>query len=364
MREEHWLLHFLDMNLFVLSELQSVENHVGWLASYDLEEVLADICDVTFIYPESNDKIQFLKRYRHRIFKSWYKTKDLPQLGKEPNILLVIGISYNSLLMMPSLGSLVKKFDIRVAYLFDIYEPRYLDREVILDLDYLFLPVAEIADQVNEIFPVNAAFLPHGINALKYGSNFSHRCIDIIGYGRSNPDLHKYLLAHFNHSVNERFYFHSTFTEPQITSYKERKMLLAKLLGKSKISLCFEPSQEERFKGYSPILTRWLEGFSAGCTIVGRKPFGKGVADLINWQDSTIELPDSSSDWLPFFEDLLDDNERLLANSERNYRECLLRHDWRYRIRDMFQTVGLPIPAKLEEEIVQLKRKAELGLTC
>jgi hypothetical protein len=102
-----------------------------------------------------------------------------------------------------------------------------------------------------------------------------------------------------------------------------------------------------------------LEGWAAGCTIVGRKPFGKNVAELINWEKSTIEIPENSAEWIPFFEELLEDKEMLLANSQRNYRECLLRHDWRYRIRDMFQTVDLPIPEKLEEEIVQLKRKAE-----
>ncbi len=346
------------MNLFVLSELQSVENHVGWLASYDLEEVLADTCNATFIYPESNDKIRFLKRYRHRIFKSWFKVKDLPTLGEPPNILLVTGISYKSLLMMPALGDLLKKFDIRIAYLFDIFEPRHLDRQVISDLDYLFVPVAEIADQVNDMFPVKAAFLPHGINALKFGSNSPNRWIDVIGYGRCNPKLHEYLQVHFNQPGTEQTYFHSTFSGAQVNSYREHKMLLAKLLGKSKISLCFESSKEERFKGYSPLLTRWLEGFAAGCTIVGKKPFGKGVADLINWQNSTIDIPDSPSEWIPFFEELLGDNEMLLANSQRNYHECLLRHDWRYRLRQMFQTVDLPIPAKLDEEIAQLKQKA------
>jgi hypothetical protein len=51
----------------------------------------------------------------------------------------------------------------------------------------------------------------------------------------------------------------------------------------------------------------------------------------------------------------------LLANTQRNYRECLLRHDWRYRLKVMFETAGLPIPEKLELEIGQLQQKAELA---
>ncbi|HEY9739758.1 MAG TPA: glycosyltransferase [Coleofasciculaceae cyanobacterium] len=350
------------MNLFVLSELQFTENHVGWLASYDLEEVLAETCNATFIYPEPNDKIRLLKRYRHRIFKSWYKANELPTLGEAPNVLLLIGMTCESLLMMLSLGSLIENFDVRLAYLFDIYEPQYLDRDVIPYLDYLFLPIAEIADEVNEKLRMTTTFLPHAFNVLKFGSNQRHRCIDVMSYGRGNVELHKCLQEKFNQVENNHTYFHSTFTLPQVNSYKEHRMLLSKLLSKSKINLCFEPSKEERFQGHSPLLTRWFEGWAAGCTIVGKRPFGKKVADLLDWQNSTIEIPDTPSEWLPFFEDLLSDNERLLANSERNYRECLLRHDWRYRVRDMFQTVGLPIPEKLNEEIGQLKQKAQLGL--
>ena len=82
----------------------------------------------------------------------------------------------------------------------------------------------------------------------------------------------------------------------------------------------------------------------------------------MDWPNSTIELPDASSEWIPFFEDLLANKEMLLANTQRNYRECLLRHDWRYRLKVMFETAGLPIPEKLELEIGQLQQKAELGI--
>ncbi|NEQ24283.1 MAG: glycosyltransferase family 1 protein, partial [Microcoleus sp. SIO2G3] len=135
--------------------------------------------------------------------------------------------------------------------------------------------------------------------------------------------------------------------------------LLAKLLDRSKISLCFEPSYIERFQGYSPILLRWFEGWASGCTIVGRRPFGQGVADLMDWKNSTIELPENSADWIPFFEDLLGDEEAIAANARRNYRECLLRHDWRYRLRDLFNLLELPVPEKLNFGIANLKQKLD-----
>jgi len=350
------------MNLFVLSQLGSIRDHVGWLASYDFEQVLVDTCGATLIYPEHNNKIRFLKRFRHRIFKSWFKVEDLPSLTQGPNVLLVTGMSPGALLMMPALGSLVRKVDLRIAYLFDTYRPHDLDKKVILDFDYLFFPVAEIAYKVNKIFSVNTGFLPHAFNALKFGSGQQNRCIDVISYGRSNLNLHKQLQANFNQLGTERIYYHTSFSGAQVNSYKEHRMLLAKLLEKSKISLCFEPSQDKRFEGHSPLLTRWLEGFAAGCAIVGKKPFGQEVDNLINWPSSTIDIPDTPSEWIPFFEEFLGDSERLTAISQRNYSECLLRHDWRYRLRDMFEILSLPIPKRLDNELVQLRQKAEVNL--
>jgi hypothetical protein len=119
--------------------------------------------------------------------------------------------------------------------------------------------------------------------------------------------------------------------------------------------LCFEASNVPRFRGQSPLVYRWLEGWAAGCAIVGKRPFGKGVAELIDWQDSTIEIPDDPQDWIPFFEAWLNDEDRLARISVRNQIECRLRHDWRYRLRSIFQQFSLPIPELLTAEIAQLQ---------
>ena len=136
-------------------------------------------------------------------------------------------------------------------------------------------------------------------------------------------------------------------------------MLLSKLLSRSRISLCFEPSQVGRFRGRSPILFRWFEGWAGGCNIVGKRPLSKGVAPLMDWEHSMIELPDEASEWLPFLEGLLDDDQFLTANSQRNSLECLLRHDWRYRLKDMFNVLALPLSEQLKAELSALQQKIE-----
>lgn len=354
------------MNLFVLSELHPANNHVGWSINYSLEETLASACNATFIYPQGHSRVSIVNRCKYRIFKSWFEIKDLPTLGKEPNILLIIGLSPYFMLSMHGLGSLLKQFDLRLGYILDGFDPRHLDREVISHLDHLFVISAEVADEINDRRILSTTFLPLATSIYHSGSSnlssaFQPRWIDIINYGRSDAELHQCLQTHFDQPDNHRVYFHSTFSRPEVNNQREHIALLRKLLRCSKISLCFEASKIGRFRGYSPILYRWFEAWAAGCTIVGKRPFGKGVAELMDWENSAIEIPDAPSDWIPFFEALLSDNETLIANTQRNYREALLRHDWRYRLKDMFTLLNLPTPTTLDDQISQLKEKAYMA---
>jgi hypothetical protein len=364
------------MNLFVLSELVAQQNHVGLTVGYTFQEALASCCDVTFIYPESNTKINlfdgcelsipesnFLNRRRHRIFKSWYKIKEKLVLGRGPNILLVIGLTPRFLLSMHGLGSLVEQFDLRIGYLLDGFSTTEFDRTVIPLLDHLFVITSEMAGEITNHLGISSSFLPLATDVLGLGSNRASRFIDIVGCGRIDPVVHQHLVTHYSQPKAHRVYFHSTFKEPYVHNLAEHTLLLSKLLSCSRISLCFEPSYVPRFQGYSPMVYRWFEGWASGCTIVGRKPWGKGTAQLMDWENSTYELPDDPNNWIPFFEQLLDDKTTLLKNSQRNYRESLLRHDWRYRIRDIFHTLELPIPEKLHQEIARLTEKAETEAT-
>ncbi len=346
------------MNLFVLSERYPDNTFVGMAVRHTLEEALVSTCNATFIVPQANNKIKFLRRYRQRLWRSWYSINDLPTLGPGPNILLAVGLGPSFLLSMFALGPLLHRFDLRVGYLLDGFDPQYLDSAVIPHLDHLFVITAEIADRINQQ-NVPTQFLPLATNALDRGCNRAQRCIDIVSYGRSNQDLHHCLQAYYNQANSERMYYHSTFSNPQVQDLGEHVTLLSKLLDRSKISLCFEPSYIKRFQGYSPILLRWFEGWASGCNIVGRRPFGQGVDKLIDWENSTIELPENPADWIFFFEEILSDEATLANNSQRNYQECLLRHDWRYRVFDMLKTLELPIPENLNFGIAKLKQKLD-----
>lgn len=366
------------MNIFVLSELSSENNHVGWSVSHSLEETLASACQAKFIYPHWNghaswsghptttpdavdQQVNFLNRCRNRLLKSWYTVEAWPELGPGPNVLLVVGIRSKFLLSMFALGPVLDQFDLRVGYLLDGFEPHYLKQPPLAKLDHLFVIGSQLAEQIRSLYSTNVSWLPLGINTLPWGNYSNNRSIDLMGYGRMNETVHARLQQHFNRADSDRMYFHSTFTCTDVRNPKEHIALQIKLLKRSKINLCFEVSNIHRFLGRSPLLYRWLEGWAAGSAIVGTRPRDPEVAALMDWPDSTLELPPDAEEWIPFLESLLDDEAKLAEISHRNYRECRLRHDWRYRLRDLFNIMHLPIPQTLEQELAEIRQR--LGVT-
>lgn len=359
------------MNFFVLSELGHRDTHVGWSVSYSLEETLAEVLHPTFIYPERVLPLKWLHQLGvseeylepydgrlNRLFRLWYRLKTLPVLPQGPNVLLVIGLNPNFLQSLLTIEPLLKQFDLRIAYLLDGFRPEWLNATTLAYLDHLFVISNELATEISQLCPISTTFLPLAANTTKsYGAN-TCRWIDVIRYGRCNEEVHQRLQAHFNQQPSKRIYFHSTFSGTQVENQQEHVSLMRKLLGHSKISLCFEASNLARFRGQSPLLYRWFEAWAAGCTVVGKRPFGQQVSELMDWENSTIEIPDNPADWIPFFEALLADEATLTLNAKRNYRQSMLRHDWRYRIKDMLTTVGLPIPEALQSSINQLQAQA------
>lgn len=363
------------MNLFVLSELKAGYTQVGWTISHNLEALLAELFQPTFIYPMRNplaqqariigqtlgfrpERVEFLERCAHR-FKPHYSISELPQLpqGQGPNLLLVVGLLPEFLFSIQTLEPLLSQFDLRLAYLMDSFAPNWLTPSLLPQFDHLFVMSSEL-EQALKPLGVSTSFLPLAINTASFQFQLAPRWIDVIGYGRNNPAVHQQLQSQFNQATSSRLYFHSTFSQGEVFDQREHDQLMAKLLSQSKISLCFEASDVRRFWGSSPLLYRWLEAWAAGCTVVGKKPFGAGVAELMDWPNSAIDLPEAAADWLPFLKALLDDPVILAQNAQRNRQQCLLRHDWRYRIKTLLETVDLPVPDLIKAQITELQQQA------
>src|SRR5262249_3339874 len=131
-----------------------------------------------------------------------------------------------------------------------------------------------------------------------------------------------------------------------------------KLLQRSKLSLAFHLLVEpigERPRAANFVTSRWLESLGTGCLVVGKTPPGQMAKEMFPWSDALIEVPDSPSDAVEMIESLLSRPNFIDETRLRNVAEMCRRHDWRYRIRDIYQHVELPLPESLTAELNALE---------
>jgi hypothetical protein len=136
--------------------------------------------------------------------------------------------------------------------------------------------------------------------------------------------------------------------------------LLYRLMRRSKSSLCFDtlyPGMREF--PYSFVTLRWFDAFATGCAVVGKRPVTREADRLMPWPDSTLELPDDRDAAVEMLETLFDDVPRLRRIRLRNHYEALAHHDWRLRVRAIFEDLGLALPRGLRGELGQLADRAE-----
>jgi hypothetical protein len=252
------------------------------------------------------------------------------------------------------------RFDIVCAYVLDAFMPQAPKHRTVSRfsgligmLDHVFIPMTGCAEAYQMAFETPVSFLPYACNVIKFGSNSLNRPIDVIGYGRQHTHHSQLISAHYNTLDSDRlYYFTSHMNISTVNNFYNHRSLFWKILQRSQIALSYDPitTNPERFP-FSFITQRWFECLTAGCLVVGNRPNCPEVSHLLNWQDSTIDMPSCSENIIPFLEDLLTDRERLNEAHQRNYIHCLASHDWCHRIADMFNHLNISHPEPLRQSL-------------
>jgi hypothetical protein len=261
--------------------------------------------------------------------------------------------------MLSSLTKARKRFRYIAAYVIDSYFTEDFGSSV-KDYDHIFSTTQEGAEEVRSRFKVSSSVLRQGFDCLNWACSDANRSIELIGFGRQPPSYHEVFQRAFHTYQSPLLYLHSpigTLTGEAV--WRERPMML-KLLQRSKISLAFhlmiEPTTvRPRSPGF--VTSRWFESLASGCIVVGKRPPGAMAEELFCWPDALIELPDSPADAVSMIHEIVSDSPFLEKVRQRNVIEMCKRHDWRYRLNEIYQHFNLPPPPLLNRELSLLKSK-------
>lgn len=362
------------MSIYILSQ-RGLQSAIFYDNLFELEDILVQTCEGKLLIPTARNVKQWAhQRYNyparllHRIVRStvgsYRLLDDVSQSLDRPSVLFVFGIYGLDLKILESIPNWRKRFDIVAAYICDAWllksYPKYTSQ-----IDHLFVPMPELINVLKQHLGIPVSLLPFASDVLTHGSGGQNRPIDLISYGRIPKQYHLEFVRKFNQPGSGRIYYRTTPRSREVfpeKSYEDRReqedrMLFGKILRRSKLALAFDSIDAEMRQFPHPFLTmRWFECGAAGCVIIGKRPNTPLTDELLNWKDSTIELPDNPQESVEFVEELLHDEARLNAIHRRNYIENLARHDWRIRIKDMLEKLNIELPHILIEELSQLNR--------
>ena len=138
-------------------------------------------------------------------------------------------------------------------------------------------------------------------------------------------------------------------------------MLLAGLFQRSRYNITnyAKFNSTEETGGTQEIGYRFFEGAAAGTVMIGMPPAGEAFPRYFDWEDPIIKVDLLGTDVVEAIAELDAQPERLESISRRNVANCLLKHDWSYRWRDMLATFNLEPSPKIVQREKYLKELAQ-----
>jgi hypothetical protein len=325
----------------------------GWVAIDEFEDLLGLLGASVIVSPDVRKVLpRPIGILQNRLLGPYHQV-EIPD-GAE--LVLVVARAPSDLRMIYSIRNARKCVRNIAGYVIDSYFTEGFESSV-KEYDHIFCTTEEGVEAVREGFGIPSSVLRQGFDCLNWGCVGSDRAIDVIGFGRQPSSYHLEFQRAFHTSASSVLYLHSPIGAsggPDV--WTERSMML-KLLQRSKISLAFHllvEAQGSRPRAESFVTSRWLESLATGCVVVGKRPLGKMAVDMLGWANSSLELPDSPAESVEVIKNLTTDPEFLSRVRIQNVIQMSERHDWRYRIRDVYEHFDMQIPHRLKAELLEL----------
>jgi hypothetical protein len=354
MSENENAVPILHKSNVILSKRENPLPFVGWVAVDEFEDLFSSLTGSRIIDARSSARSGLVGKIRNKLAGPYLPVADVD--GGE--LLLVIARAPHDLRMLQSIPNARKKFRYIAGYVIDSYYTENFP-SITGSYDHIFSTTQEGADTVSSRFGTSSSVLAQGFDCLTWASLNEVRSIDLIGFGRQPQTYHREFQRSFHIPGSPLVYLHSPVGAIQGRAVWDERPMMLKLLQRSKLSLAFHLGMEpetDRPRAATFVTSRWFESLATGCLVVGKRPPGNMAEELFCWPDALIELPDNPVDASAAITDLAANVDFLQKTRARNVMEMIRRHDWRYRIREIYQHFDLQLPALLIEQLASLER--------
>jgi Glycosyl transferases group 1 len=341
-------------NSITLISQRVADPFVGWIVIDEFEDLFVEYTGATLSTPISRTNWQGLAGKLKRKLVPDYNFETPPPSA---DILFVVARAPIDLSVIRAIPDLKKRFSRVVAFLIDGY---FLEGYpgCTSDYDHIFVTNMVGKKHIEDNYGVKCSIVRQGFDCLRWASVSAHRSIDILGFGRLPPSYHQALIQRHHNELSPYLYLHSPLGNTSGPTVLKERAMLYKVLQRSKIALAFhmliEPPPNRPVAMF--LTNRWFETLGAGCVVVGKRPTGEMADEILSWEDATFELPDSAEDACDYISELLQDTDKLAATRQLNVQNMRNKHDWRFRIEQMLEILGVSASPPLVEHVALLRK--------
>lgn len=318
---------------------------------YELEDLLTDLESTELYTPIPNQEFDLARKiYRSAKYAGTSdnfasKIAPFPKetiLEQEYDLLFAVLDNPWQFHLLESIKGWREKCRHTACFITEMWQPdleiKRLFKEPWSSFDHVFLGVTQCVAGLNELIDPPVTYIPPAVDTLRF-SPYPHppqRLIDVSYVGRRSPNIHDALIKRA--AKDNFFYYHDTLRgKLEIANPREHRILLASLFQRSRYNITnyAKFNSTEETGGTQEIGYRFFEGAAAGTVMVGMPPAGSAFLRYFDWEDPIIKVDLSGTDVVKAIAELDAQPERLANISRRNVANCLLKHDWSYRWRDM-----------------------------
>ena len=359
--------------------MRELSDLVAYCSTYEFEDIISDSASVDIVKPSSYYEA-VTSRKMYKLVWNALKSHQIAQLSAPCLTSFPVEQEYD--LFFPVLNDTYDIFALRalknwrqkskkaVCYIGEIWDHFIGNGNIYLldflkEFDHIFLSASNYVELVAEVTGRPCSYLSIGVDALTFSptSLSHHRTIDVCNIGRRSPVTHEALIE--LSGAGNFFYYYDTFKTSsgvknsgkqqtfRVTSYKQHRFLIANILKRSRYFIANRGriNEPDQTQGKHELSSRFYEGAAAGAIMLGVAPNSDIFAQDFDWQDAVINMAFDEPDIQQVIAELDAQPDRLEKIRKAGVVNSLLRHDWVYRLRTVFETVGLPItPQMLSRE--------------
>jgi len=348
---------------------------------YEAQDVLSAVDDVEMFHLET-EKAYDIKESLIRRLIFHYITKKLVfvncglkpvYLRKEYELFLAVVGTMKDLMHINAVKGWKDHCKTSVCWIDELWAshvPQYISWLPLLKkFDYICVGLSNSVAALSAAVGRQCYYVPGAVDAVRFSPypDPTDKVIDVYSIGRRNEAIHQVLLR--LSELKKIFYVYDTFegSMNQTLDCRQHRLMYADILKRSCYFIVAPAKMKETIdtRSQTEIGYRYYEGAAAGAVLIGQKPDCESYNTFFNWPDAVVEVKPDGSDTMEVISRLDVAPERLLEISRRNAMEVLLRHDWVYRWKQIYQIAGIKPGPSMEAREHYLKMlAAQIPISC